>query len=112
MTDGIFHLVHPHPVKWSTFSSAAAKILGVPSVPYKDWLDILQRAATDSEAIAIEHNPALRLVEFFANYQVGPVLSTERTMGISPTIRDTKQLTGEDVEKWIRNWKKVGFLDN
>ncbi|KAJ7127122.1 acetyl-CoA synthetase-like protein [Mycena epipterygia] len=110
VADGVFHLVHPHPVDWSTFSNAAAKILGVPSVPYKDWLDILQKAAADSEAI--EHNPALRLVDFFANYQVGPVLSTERTMGISPTMQDTKQLTGEDVEKWIRNWRKVGFLDN
>ncbi|KAJ7665037.1 acetyl-CoA synthetase-like protein [Mycena polygramma] len=108
-TDGVFHLVHPSPAHWSTFSNTAAKTLGVPSIPYRPWVDMLQRAgATDPRVV--HSNPALRLVDFFVNYRGAPLLSTERTLSISPTLRITKQLTGEDVERWILNWRKTGFL--
>ncbi|KAH8116797.1 hypothetical protein DFH11DRAFT_1687657 [Phellopilus nigrolimitatus] len=122
----VLHLTHPNPVAWDTIFEPASKELGVALVPYPDWLARLEKSyANLSAEEAVEtsrNNPALRIVDFFRSANLA-ASGTEEAMGlkrlsldeaqrVSQTMRDTRKspLTAEDVRKWVKYWKKIGFL--
>ncbi|THH15905.1 hypothetical protein EW146_g4648 [Bondarzewia mesenterica] len=114
-SEPVLHLVHPNPAEWGIVSDTASELLGVPVIPYADWVSKLQEAhrTTAGDHDAPKKNPALNLVDFFANdlaIESSVVLSTERAEKVSESLRNAKRLGREDVEKWIAHWRGTGFL--
>lgn len=111
-TEAILHLVHPSPSKWSLFSDTTSSILGIPSVPYRDWIAALRKTwveSSDSDK-AMTNIPALHLVDFLAEYTEAANLSVERATIVSRSSRDARRLDEEDVKLWLAYWKSRGFL--
>ncbi|KAJ6611221.1 hypothetical protein B0H10DRAFT_2224315 [Mycena sp. CBHHK59/15] len=95
------HLVHPAPVPSDVLFSALAAVLGVPLVPYADWLAVLEASTHAATAAA----PALAFG--LAN------MATELAVLAAPQVYATlrgEQLGRADVETWVRYWRKIGFL--
>ncbi|KAG2115628.1 hypothetical protein DEU56DRAFT_932582 [Suillus clintonianus] len=121
---GVYHLIHPSPVSWTTLMQEAARIMNVPLVPYAQWLASLEKQASSQTATTSQDNPALRLLDFFkftarrknlaTNTEVfsGPELSCAKSLRESPTMRSivSNPLGAKDVAKWIGYWRSVGFI--
>ena len=120
----VLHLVHPRPVPWSDIATAFAKNLKISLVPYKTWLEGLERiyAETGSDPAEIEKAfadvPALRLMDFFRAVKEDPDLEplgmchldSEKAQANSKILREVEQIGAKDAEKWVAFWKKSGFL--
>ncbi len=67
----VLHLVHSHPVQWSSLFEPAARMLGLHLVSYTAWLAKLEGSVSDlsskDAAENAEENPALTLIDFFRN---------------------------------------------
>ncbi|KAI0808043.1 acetyl-CoA synthetase-like protein [Fomes fomentarius] len=110
----ILHLVHPRRTPWHTLIAAIAEELGVPGVPYTEWMNALERCAVDSaqdEVKAMQENPALRLMEFFKR---GPIsllpISSENAQKASTTLASLPELGPQIVREWLTAWRSSGFL--
>ncbi|KIJ25871.1 hypothetical protein M422DRAFT_144228, partial [Sphaerobolus stellatus SS14] len=57
------HLVHPRPVTWKSVIGNVAEILGVPTIPFEEWLKRLEAVPRTQEAL--HNNPALHLLDFY-----------------------------------------------
>ncbi|KAJ7655842.1 hypothetical protein DFH06DRAFT_992336 [Mycena polygramma] len=116
----LLHLIHPRSVPWSNIASAIANDLGVPLVPYADWLTRLENAAKTEKAFR-----APRLLGFFQSasrhtseeYDAFgfPKLDMSNALKASETLRrsatsPTYWLGGGDVEKWMGYWQSVGLF--
>ena len=123
----LLHLVHPHPVPWHTLVEPIATQLGVPLVPYAEWLAALEQSASATAGSANEvevmaKNPALQLIEFFKvqseasaegleREPMGLVmLSTEKSTRVSEALANLPQLDTARALTWVAAWKKAGFL--
>ncbi|KAH9937867.1 acetyl-CoA synthetase-like protein [Epithele typhae] len=111
----VFHLAAPRPVAWRDIALSMAKCLGVPRVPASEWHAKVRAYANDAQvsgARAASHESARELVEFLGSAMQGrePTVATARAVEASKTLRDMRPLGGEDVERWIEHWKRVGFL--
>lgn len=123
---GIFHLVHPKPVPYSIFSRTISSGLGIPLVPYSDWLGRLEEKA---KAVVVANDlhdtPALRMLHFFrgpsATFRVTqndqeawgmPKLDMSQSCAFSNGIRGgfVRQISDEEVYKWLQSWRASGFL--
>ncbi|THH03024.1 hypothetical protein EW145_g6597 [Phellinidium pouzarii] len=129
-SERIVHLVHPRPVAWSAIITVFAREMDLPIVPYRDWVTALEHAYSalyagtpDAEKVekALRESPALRLLLFFSSAlkregddNIEPLgiakLSCERAVSSSQILRDTGCIMDENVERWIANWKKTGFI--
>lgn len=109
----VMHLVHPYPVSWTVVSSTASSVLGVPIVPYSEWLSRLQDAAQDAEADTQKANPALKLFDFFEKDMESATelaIATNKAVKVSSSLMNAKKLESVDVGKWLSYWQKIGFL--
>ena len=69
----VLHLIYPRPTPWRTLLTGVASALGVPLVPYSEWLGALPRAHVSvaggagevGELEALRANPALQLVDYY-----------------------------------------------
>ncbi|GJJ14254.1 putative PKS-like protein biosynthetic cluster [Clathrus columnatus] len=114
----VVHLSHPKPIEWSVAAEFISKTLSLDLVPYNDWLARLEASASFEESD--KANPALRLLQYFANLEIEanptkealglPILDIQRAVECSPTLKNAQPLTVMDVAAWIRNWEKEGFL--
>lgn len=96
-----------------------AEQLGVPLVPYTQWLEALRNSvqSTDDEIEMQRKNPALRLLSFFGHAKLSdefePVgiakLSISKAVEVAPAL-DIPSLNGEHVRKWVEAWISSGFL--
>lgn len=122
----VVNLVHPRPCSWNILADAISVSLNIKLVSYQDWLSLL---ATQSQHMAKgkreEHEllrelRALKLLPFFQRLVPGsaaseamgfPSLATTEAVAASPTLSDPslRQLTPEDVHRWIARWKKAGL---
>nr|WGM49229.1 carboxylic acid reductase [Boreostereum vibrans] len=109
----VLHLVHPYTVSWDVISHTAAEVLGVPIIPYKEWVSRLHTAAQSANGEAARHNPAIKLLEFFER-DMGEssdgIISTDKAVQVSPSLKGLTKLDRKDVELWMAYWKKVGLL--
>lgn len=88
-------------------------------VPYHDWLARLESSAGLDE-LDNQANPALRLLQYFVNLQIGtnpgkealgmPMLDVTEAIKVSPALRNAQHLTSMEVAAWIRDWGKRGYL--
>jgi hypothetical protein len=115
------HLAHPHPVPWGTIFDAFSALLGVPLVPYSEWLARLEESgkATREKNDDLRNNPALRIIELFRTDSMGiasargiSLLSIDEAQKVSETLRDDNlpQLGIEDVKRWLDYWRNMGLL--
>ncbi|KAI0821733.1 acetyl-CoA synthetase-like protein [Trametes gibbosa] len=115
------HLVHPRPVPWRNVMAPIAEELGVPLVPYPEWLAKLQKSVEEGcadEIALMQANPALRLLSFYQSLKSSPereplgmvYLATTRSVGVSPTLSALRALDGERAKGWLAAWRQSGFL--
>ncbi|EMD37730.1 hypothetical protein CERSUDRAFT_94730 [Gelatoporia subvermispora B] len=110
----VLYLVHPRPVPWNAIFSPIAKRLGLPLVPYHEWVECL-RESTDGTHVnggPLPQSAALHLKEFFEN-DVGAAeihLSTEKSASASEVLRHLKPLEQSHVLKWLDFWAKIGHI--
>ncbi|KAJ7191142.1 male sterility protein-domain-containing protein [Mycena pura] len=103
------HLTHPHPVPFATLFAPLAEILGLPVVPYREWLDSLEAAAGHAveAASSTGNNPGVRLMDFFravkeaapeqeAFFQVA--VANSRAAEAAPSLAALSPLAAWDVE--------------
>lgn len=127
--DLILHLVHSHPVQWSSLFEPASQILGLRLVSYAEWLEKLEASVSElssskDAAENAEENPALRIIDFFrasapasdgksasngeenASEAMGlKRLSLDKALGVSATLKTCAPLSVEDMSKWMKCWK-------
>jgi hypothetical protein len=124
----VMHLAHPNPTPWSSVVGHAAKQLGVPLVPYGDWLQALEVDIKDGSKTEVQHmreNPALRLLGFFREISTIPFISEgrpgyeamgvtmmdmEKAKSVAPSLRSLAPLDCEDMDRWLGYWRRVGLL--
>lgn len=122
----VLHIVNPKPVPWNDVASSFAEALGIQLVPYSEWLAALEgRSAaltTEPEEVqkAFVEVPALRLMDFFrvarADIEAGKEalsvvsLASEKAQACSGVLREAKQVSSKDVDRWVIYWRKTGFL--
>ena len=109
----VLHLVAPRPVPWDTLFRPIAARLGLPLVPYADWLGRVERSAADARAQANgsgAHDSAHSLLEFFRNEGMHFSLSTDRAVRCSRALADARPLGPEDAERWLEFWGKVEYM--
>jgi hypothetical protein len=120
------HVSHPRGVPFNTLIAPVASSLGVPLVPYHDWLSKLaaaHKASQSYSAAELEReqvaNPALRLFSFFQSARIGPEweplgvarLDTARAIRVSSVLAEGARPLGEEnVWKWMRAWRVSQFL--
>lgn len=112
-TGGVLHLVHPRPIPWRDVFAPYAAALGVPLVPFGEWLERLAKHAADPASV-----PAVRLLEFWRTLgargfdAMGGIeaVSTARAQSVAPTLRDMRPLDEKDVWKWYEYWTRAGAL--
>ncbi|RPD58184.1 acetyl-CoA synthetase-like protein [Lentinus tigrinus ALCF2SS1-7] len=117
------HLVHPRPTPWHDIMAPIAKSLGVPLVPYEQWLAALKTSVEHGSAAEVEAmklNPALRLLPFYESQgrtmsrdrePMGLVyLDTTKAQAASPALADLPALDAERAQRWVEAWKKAGFI--
>ncbi|THG97884.1 hypothetical protein EW026_g4198 [Hermanssonia centrifuga] len=119
--ESILHLAHPRPVAWRTFMQAIAQRMRVPLVPYSAWLAALEQSQRDSQLSdlgKLNHNPALRLLDFFreveATAEKEPLgcihMATSKAELAAPAL-GLPELGLEWVERWMHVWQESGFID-
>ncbi|KAH9934352.1 uncharacterized protein B0H18DRAFT_556620 [Fomitopsis serialis] len=128
--DDVVHLVHPHPVAWHSLATVIANELGVPLVPFAQWLSKLEALhsphATDrgrvdarAEVELLRSVRALRLFPWFKGLSTSrgnaealgfPALSASHATQLSPALAEASPLDGEDAKKWLAFWRTAGLL--
>ncbi|KZT73709.1 acetyl-CoA synthetase-like protein [Daedalea quercina L-15889] len=128
----LVHLVHPCAVSWHTLAVAISAEFGVLLVPYATWLSKLEQYAAQSlsgqheegagEARMVQSLRALQLLPMFRGVAENagkgrralglPYMDVSRAKDASPTLADPelRQLSAEDVHRWLAYWRKVGLL--
>ncbi|KAK0444273.1 uncharacterized protein EV420DRAFT_1277509 [Desarmillaria tabescens] len=112
---------HPNPMDALEMFRMVSEELGVPMVPYPEWLAALEASVRSGETAS--HIPSLAMMEFYRSaYRplgsqncdaVGITLGeSERAMFASSSMRGLvgKTVGKEDVDLWMRYWRKVGLL--
>ncbi|KAL7626082.1 hypothetical protein AAE478_002852 [Parahypoxylon ruwenzoriense] len=116
-----FHVVNPASTSWSKDVAAALGAAypttpGAPvvrSVPFEQWVDALRASADEAErtgSFEVDRNPAIRLVDFYANASAlgaesGPrYLPSARSERASATLRGLGPLGKDWLENWMIQW--------
>jgi hypothetical protein len=96
----VFNLIAPQPVPWATFFDAFDKRLGVPLIPYEEWVERVSAAAdinTDQENMS-----AFALMDFFRDAQFGEQpMSTVRVVIILRALREMRPLDEENALRYL-----------
>ncbi|KAI0681684.1 male sterility protein-domain-containing protein [Cerioporus squamosus] len=111
----VLHLVSPYPVPWNSVFIPIAERLGVPAVPYTEWLARLEQSAAAASArpSAEQHDAAHNLIDFFKTSGMGGSkgpLSTEKAVRCSKALAELRPIGREDALNYVEFWGKVGHL--
>ncbi|OSD00720.1 acetyl-CoA synthetase-like protein [Trametes coccinea BRFM310] len=112
---GALHLVSPKPVPWNSVFVPIAEELNLPTVPYSEWLEKLEKsaAAASSGPGVGQHDSAHNLLGFFKSEGMGGAavpLSTEKAVRVSKSLAGVRPIGREDALNYVRFWQKVGYL--
>ncbi|KAJ7204502.1 hypothetical protein GGX14DRAFT_460740 [Mycena pura] len=115
----IVHLTHPRPVAWTALGCIVASELGVPLVPYADWLSQLETTAQTGAHEAARPFRAARLLPFFRALMREdgeceafgfPKLDMTNALSLSASLRSLSCQLGEtDVKQWLSYWRSAGL---
>lgn len=110
---GIYHIENPVRQRWEQMIQWLSTALGVQQiVPFEDWVNCVRQQSSLNDE---DKNPAGLLLEFWEKHFVrmstgSLVLSTERSRRASPTLSGARMIDQELLEKYIQNWRSMGFL--
>ena len=111
----MYHVVNPQAASWS--ADLAAGVLEaypgnvVQPLLFEDWVERLKASADkaeNDENLDIEHNPALRLVDFYSG-AIGAkesqrVLRATASTAASKTLRELGPLSRDWLDNWMIQW--------
>jgi hypothetical protein len=129
-TPAVVHVVHPSPVPWATLIQHAADACNVPMVPWRNWLDAVERSMSDgtlSKRDQRRSEPAIRLLSLFhgwtrmfsersapaeGEYEAFalPNMDTAVLRRLVPVVEAVPSLGKKDVESWMGYWRKIDML--
>ncbi|EIW79995.1 acetyl-CoA synthetase-like protein [Coniophora puteana RWD-64-598 SS2] len=117
---GIVHLIHPHPVQFSSLAAPFSSALNVPMVSYKEWLSKLEALNGEARDADVSDLRALRLLTFFQG------LALDKTAGdamgfakldctqlkASSVLADAEcePLGADNVRRWLDYWRRKGLM--
>jgi hypothetical protein len=124
----LLHLAHPHPIPWNTVFGRIASTLNVDLVSYSEWLARLeserlrfeQKATMKRSGVIAMRPTAFQLLDIF--YRVAhvhsnpeaeallPKMSTQIAQRVVPSLATIRQLSIEDIDKWMMYWKSTGRI--
>lgn len=109
------HVVSPRPVPWNAVFLPIAERLGLPTLPYDEWVAKLeQSAASANKGPGVEgHEAAHNLIAFFKSEGMGGAavpLSTEKAVIASKALADARPIGKQDALNYVEFWAKVGHL--
>ncbi|KAI1445617.1 putative NRPS-like enzyme [Annulohypoxylon stygium] len=122
----VFNLRNPNTASWNLLVLAIVEAvrdrlgrdLGV--ISSSSWLDRLQEAAAgDSSDLTrtAKSNPAIKLVSFYSNDlwagkdSESKLMSVERALGASSTLREMPSVGVEWMRKWVNEWISAQIQD-
>ena len=113
--EGALHLVAPRAVPWDAVFLPMAERLGLPVVPYDEWVARLEKSAADARAKGgVEgHDSAHNLIHFFKSEGMGGaavLLSTAKAVRCSKALAEARPLGSEDAVRFVEFWGKVGHV--
>ena len=111
-SSSIIQIAHPRPVSWRNILGRVARTLGVPVVPFHEWLAGLEALAATSgakETTAIALLETYRTVDRSAERML-PRMSNTNALRESPTLVAAQPLTDRDVDSWLSYWKSVSLI--
>lgn len=112
----VYNIVNPSTTTWPIivpFIKSACNVK-LQTVSFPEWLDALQYSGLnphmDSDGIEIEHNPALKLLQFLKTMeqqteQPVAVFSTDETVKASKTLANLQPVRAEWIQNWMRQWE-------
>jgi hypothetical protein len=106
----VFNLSAPLSVPWHAIFGAFSRRLGLPLVPYAEWVARVSAAAEANTAD--EDVPAFALLDFFRAAKFGEdvKMSTARAAAVSHALAEMRSLGEEDALKYLEFWKSVGHV--
>ncbi|GKZ39195.1 hypothetical protein AbraIFM66950_012064 [Aspergillus brasiliensis] len=109
----VYHIENPVRQPWSELLASLSAHLGLPIIPYKEWLN---RMETNRDGVTGSLNPAMNLREFFVedflHMSCGSVvMSTTQTTSVSAALRSAKPVSPGTLALYIEQWRRAGFLD-
>jgi len=121
-TSQVVNIVHPRPVSWNSVFQWIRSTLGleIPFVPIDQWNYKLDEAASKATKEDFDRIPGIKLQRFLHGIagasldgkEVGgiPPFSTADSRRLSLTLDCVEPLHKDQVNLWIRHWKKIGYL--
>ncbi|KAF9650882.1 hypothetical protein BDM02DRAFT_3185038 [Thelephora ganbajun] len=111
-SSSIVNITHPKPVSWRFVLGRVAQILGVPIVPFHDWLAQLEALAASSKG---NGTTAIALLETYRTVdpsatEIVPRMSNGNALRESPTLATVQPLTEKDIDSWLSYWKSTSFI--
>lgn len=110
----VYHIDNPVRQEWKTMIPVLANALDIPHsnvVPFERWIERV-RACTN---LPEKENPAIYLIDFLDDNFLrmscgGLLLSTEKSMEHSRTLRAVGPVSKETVLLFVKSWKDTKFL--
>ncbi|KAH9904016.1 hypothetical protein F4778DRAFT_770564 [Xylariomycetidae sp. FL2044] len=104
----VYHIDNPVGQPWAEVNAVLADALGVPLVPFEEWLARVRSAPQ-------RDNPAAMLSDFLdTNYLRmsggGLILDVKKTLEHSKTLAAVGPVSETVVRKYIHIWRETGFL--
>jgi thioester reductase-like protein len=117
-----YHLVNPHPIRWSTLlpavlarvqhSSDGSSAQSIGLVSFTEWVNILQELSTRQDA-DIGNIPAIKLNGFFHDLQQKAIhvpraraalLEVKKTVKVSKSMATMQAVKMAWMDLWLRQW--------
>ncbi|KAK7994340.1 thioester reductase domain-containing protein [Apiospora marii] len=108
---GYYHGANPSTTSWKKLSQAVLDFYGQERLPeavsFEEWIRRLEK--TQNEATSnLGKNPGLKLLDSYRAMAQGGVASTvldmKRTVGQSPTMRESRAVTPGLMGQWCKHW--------
>ncbi|KAJ4490659.1 acetyl-CoA synthetase-like protein [Lentinula aciculospora] len=129
------NVVHPKSVSWtSVFKNIRAALIeekhlsldALPLVPYREWVDAVEKYASNPTETDTQNIPAVKLLEFYRQQagaddtlrqsdqsireSVGLThMSTRNVERLSENMRTLKPLDATLIQEWVKYWVAAGF---
>ncbi|KIJ61725.1 hypothetical protein HYDPIDRAFT_158984 [Hydnomerulius pinastri MD-312] len=129
------NLVHPRPVEWACLMKPISVALQqknltpllLPLVSFGEWVERLEKYATESNEDNIRRVPAIKLLNFIRFLAQGDTsmrqsdrfdeeaagfasFTTDVAQSVSKTMKELEPLSATDVMGWIHYWESVGMF--
>ena len=110
----IYHVENPTRQSWHEMISLFASELGISPtavIPYQQWLELARKMSHDGKVDI----PIVKVMHFMENDFLrmacgGLILSTEKAVAASRTLRHTGPLQDDLIKSYVRKWRNMGFL--